>query len=448
MKLKKDFKDFTIVNRAGNIEYAYVYNTDFFGFVPEDAIGKNFCQIYTNLSQETSTCMRAIHKGEVIHNHEQILVRQDGMIVREYEDVYVVRKGDQNIAAIELANYDESVDLIRTMEVSRPEDEDETLSLDSLVGSSPEMTDLKRKISKVANVDSAILIMGETGTGKELAARVIHKLSNRSEAPFVYVNCSALPENLLEGLLFGTKKGSFTDAEEKDGLFKMADKGTLFLDEMDSMPLRIQAKLLKAIEEKSIRPLGSSEVIYIDVRIIAASSSDARKILESKKIRSDLFFRLSVIQFQLPKLKKRGNDVLQIADYYVAQFNKKQHKAVKGFSADARKLLLKHDWPGNVRELKNIVEGFFAISERDVIDESDVNEYINMGKNILQPAERESNEEFQKFAASGLKLKEYLQAEESRLIDEALQRTDGSITKAAKELRISPSLLRYKIKDS
>lgn len=448
MKLKKDFKDFTIVNRAGNIEYAYVYNTDFFGFVPEDAIGKNFCQIYTNLSQETSTCMRAIHKGEVIHNHEQILVRQDGMIVREYEDVYVVRKGDQNIAAIELANYDESVDLIRTMEVSRPEDEDETLSLDSLVGSSPEMTDLKRKISKVANVDSAILIMGETGTGKELAARVIHKLSNRSEAPFVYVNCSALPENLLEGLLFGTKKGSFTDAEEKDGLFKMADKGTLFLDEMDSMPLRIQAKLLKAIEEKSIRPLGSSEVIYIDVRIIAASSSDARKILESKKIRSDLFFRLSVIQFQLPKLKKRGNDVLQIADYYVAQFNKKQHKAVKGFSADARKLLLKHDWPGNVRELKNIVEGFFAISERDVIDESDVNEYISMGKNILHSAERESNEEFQKFAASGLKLKEYLQAEESRLIDEALQRTDGSITKAAKELRISPSLLRYKIKDS
>ena len=405
MKLKKDFKDFTIVNRAGNIEYAYVYNTDFFGFVPEDAIGKNFCQIYTNLSQETSTCMRAIHKGEVIHNHEQILVRQDGMIVREYEDVYVVRKGDQNIAAIELANYDESVDLIRTMEVSRPEDEDETLSLDSLVGSSPEMTDLKRKISKVANVDSAILIMGETGTGKELAARVIHKLSNRSEAPFVYVNCSALPENLLEGLLFGTKKGSFTDAEEKDGLFKMADKGTLFLDEMDSMPLRIQAKLLKAIEEKSIRPLGSSEVIYIDVRIIAASSSDARKILESKKIRSDLFF-------------------------------------------GARKLLVQHGLPGNVRELKNIVEGFFAISQRDVIDESDVNEYISMGKNILQPAERESNEEFQKFAASGLKLKEYLQAEESRLIDEALQRTDGSITKAAKELRISPSLLRYKIKDS
>ena len=447
MKLKKEFKDFTIVNRAGNIEYAYVYNPDFFGFVPEDAVGKNFCQIYTNLSQETSTCMRAIHKGEVIHNHEQILERQDGMIVREYEDVYVVKRGDRSIAAIELANYDESVDLLRTMEISRPGDEDETLSLDSLVGSSPEMTDLKRKISKVADVDSAILLMGETGTGKELTARVIHALSNRREAPFIYVNCSALPENLLEGLLFGIKKGSFTDAEEKDGLFKMADKGALFLDEMDSMPLRIQAKLLKAIEEKSIRPLGSKEVIYIDVRIIAASSSNAKKILESKKIRSDLFFRLSVIQFQLPKLKNRGSDVLQIADYYIERMNEKQHRKVKGFSADARKLLLKHDWPGNVRELKNIVEGFFAVSKKDIIEESDVNEYIKMGENILQPASKKSDDTFQKFAGSGLTLKDYLQAEETRLIEGALQRAGGSIVKAAGELKISPSLLRYKLKD-
>ena len=447
MKLKKEFKDFTIVNRAGNIEYAYVYNPAFFGFVPEDAIGRNFCQIYTNLSQETSTCMRAIHKGEVIHNHEQILERQDGMIVREYEDVYVVKRGGQSIAAIELANYDESVDLLRAMEASRPGEEDEKLSLDSLVGSSPEMTDLKRKISKVADVDSAILLMGETGTGKELTARVIHALSNRREAPFIYVNCSALPENLLEGLLFGIKKGSFTDAEEKDGLFKMADKGTLFLDEMDSMPLRIQAKLLKAIEEKAVRPLGSNEVIYIDVRIIAASSSNARKILESKKIRPDLFFRLSVIQFQLPQLKNRGGDVFEIADYYVAMLNEMHHRDVKGFSADARRLLLKHDWPGNIRELKNIVEGFFAVSKKDIIEESDVNEHLRMGNHILQSAPKKSDGAFQTFAASGLTLKDYLQTEETRLIDGAMQRAGGSVVKAAGELKISPSLLRYKLKE-
>ena len=188
-------------------------------------------------------------------------------------------------------------------------------------------------------------------------------------------------------------------------------------------------------------------MIYIDVRIIAASSSNARKILESKKIRPDLFFRLSVIQFQLPQLKNRGGDVFEIADYYVAMLNEMHHRDVKGFSADARRLLLKHDWPGNIRELKNIVEGFFAVSKKDIIEESDVNEHLRMGNHILQSAPKKSDGAFQTFAASGLTLKDYLQTEETRLIDGAMQRAGGSVVKAAGELKISPSLLRYKLKE-
>ena len=445
MKLNSDFKDITIVNKAGNIEYVNVYNSDFFGFLPDESIGKNFYQIYTNVHQETSTFMRAIYKGEVFHNHQQILETQDGRIIRQYEDVYTIKRYDENVAAIELANYDEHADIIKSVDERQLKEKGENFSLESLVGSSQEMMKLKRKLSKIADADSSILIMGQTGTGKELVARVIHALSNRSNSPFIYVNCSALPENLLEGLLFGIKKGSFTDAEEKDGLFKLADNGTLFLDEMDSMPLSIQAKLLKAIEEKSIRPLGSNQALYVNVRIIAASGSDAKKILENSKIRSDLFFRLSVIQFTLLPLHDRGGDVLEIADYYVKIFNEKHRREVKGFSPEARNLLMKHDWPGNVRELKNVVEGFFAISKKIIIDESDIQQYIEMGNTIFHPDTGSRCPEFQKFISSGLNLREHLQHEESRLINEALQHTGGNISKASRELKISPALLRYKI---
>lgn len=448
MKINSDFKDITIVNKAGNIEYIKVCNSDFFGFLPDESIGKNFYQIYTNVHQETSTFMRAIYNGEVFHNHSQILETLDGRIIRQYEDVYTIKRYDETVAAMELANYDEHADIIKSVDEKQRKEKDETFSLESLVGSSQEMMKLKRKISKIADADSSVLIMGQTGTGKELAARVIHACSNRRNSPFIYVNCSALPENLLEGLLFGIEKGSFTDAEKKDGLFKLADNGTIFLDEMDSMPLSIQAKLLKAIEEKSIRPLGSNQVIYVNVRIIATSGSDAKKILENRKIRSDLFFRLSVIQFNLLPLHDRGSDVLEIADHYVKVFNEKHHRDVKGFSAEARNLLMKHDWPGNVRELKNVVEGFFAISNKNTIDESDIQQYIEMGNTLFHPDIGSRCPELQKFVSSGLNLREYLQHEESRLISEALRHTGGNLSKASKELKISPALLRYKINNN
>ena len=163
--------------------------------------------------------------------------------------------------------------------------------------------------------------MGETGTGKELTAHIIHNSSARRKNPYVYVNCSALPENLLEGILFGIKKGSFTDAEEKTGLFQMAEKGTLFLDEVDSMPLGIQSKILRAIEEKCIRPIGGTQEIYLDVRIIASCNKQMNELLKSRSLRNDLLFRLSVIQFSLPPLRERRSDILQIADYYRKKYN-------------------------------------------------------------------------------------------------------------------------------
>lgn len=323
MALRKKFKDICVVNDACEIEYIRMSVPDFFGFKPEEAIGKTFPQIYRNLDENTSTFVRAIQRGERYVDYVQILENTEGRVVTQLEDIYLLKDGSRIVGAVEFAEYDVKKDVITPKRTDLPADilSDEQATEKDIIGSCEAIMELKKKISKVRDIDSPVLIMGETGTGKELTARVIHNSSSRKNNPYVYINCSALPENLLEGILFGIKKGSFTDAEEKSGLFQMADKGTLFLDEVDSMPLGIQSKILRAIEEKCIRPIGGTEEIYLDVRIIASCNKQTNELLASKSLRNDLLFRLSVIQFALPPLKKRGGDILLIADYYRKKYN-------------------------------------------------------------------------------------------------------------------------------
>ena len=447
MKLRKDFKDVAIVNHTGGIEYISVMHPDFFGFRPEELVGKKFTQVYTNIDEESSTFMRAINYGERYMDYTQTLELLDGRRLSQAEDIYLIRNGEDVVGAIEFARYDEKTYLLKPDKIKNNSDSDESFCLENIIGSCPEIREIKRKVSKIVDRDSSVLIIGETGTGKELTARVIHAESNRKAYPFVYVNCSALPESLLEGLLFGIKKGSFTDAEEKDGLFKLADKGTLFLDEVDSMPMGIQAKILKVIEEKAIRPIGASEEIYLDVRIIAACSGNLDELLRTKKIRSDLFFRLSVIQFTLPPLRSRGEDVLEIADYYIRRFNGTFHRNVEGFSAEARKLMLSHYWQGNVREVKNLLEGFFCSRNKSVIEEEDVRYYLDMGCKLIRTEREIDRQIIDDFAGSGCSLKEYLERKEVSRIREVLDREKGNIVSAARSLGISPQLLRYKVKN-
>ena len=447
MKLRKDFKYVAIVNHTGGIEYISVMHPDFFGFRPEELVGKKFTQVYTNIDEESSTFMRAINYGERYMDYTQTLELLDGRRLSQAEDIYLIRNGEDVVGAIEFARYDEKTYLLKPDKIKNNSDSDESFCLENIIGSCPEIREIKRKVSKIVDRDSSVLIIGETGTGKELTARVIHAESNRKAYPFVYVNCSALPESLLEGLLFGIKKGSFTDAEEKDGLFKLADKGTLFLDEVDSMPMGIQAKILKVIEEKAIRPIGASEEIYLDVRIIAACSGNLDELLRTKKIRSDLFFRLSVIQFTLPPLRNRGEDVLEIADYYIRRFNGIFHRNVEGFSAEARKLMLSHYWQGNVREVKNLLEGFFCARNKSVIEEEDVRYYLDMGCKLIRTEREIDRQIIDDFASSGCSLKEYLERKEVSRIREILDMENGNIVSAARSLGISPQLLRYKTKN-
>jgi two-component system response regulator HydG len=242
-----------------------------------------------------------------------------------------------------------------------------------LVGDSPAMQELYSQLARLAESDTSVLITGESGTGKELVARCIHRRSRRGDGPFVAVNCAALPESLLESELFGHAKGSFTDARaDRKGLFLQAEEGTLFLDEIGELPLNVQAKLLRALEERTVRPVGSDREIPFDVRLISATNRDLESAVEDDRFRDDLYYRINVIQVDLPPLRARGGDVLLLAAYYTQTFATQMNKAITGIAEPAAERLLNYNWPGNVRELRNAIERAVALTRFDKITLEDL----------------------------------------------------------------------------
>ncbi len=228
---------------------------------------------------------------------------------------------------------------------------------EELIGQSESMREIYKLIEAVAKSDASILITGESGTGKELAARAVHQRSTRSKAPFVAVNCSALPADILENEFFGHEKGAFTGAlAEKPGCFELADGGTLFLDEIGEMPYELQAKLLRVLEERKFRRLGGRKEISVEVRVISATNRDARRAVKEKILREDLFYRLAVVEIELPSLRERLGDLPLLAQAFLQRYADKAGKKITGFSREALEILSGHAWPGNVRELRNIIE--------------------------------------------------------------------------------------------
>jgi len=248
---------------------------------------------------------------------------------------------------------------------------------DELLGASPVMQQLYDQMSRIADTDASVLIVGESGTGKELVARSIHKRSRRSDQSFVAVNCAALPDTLLESELFGHAKGAFTDARsERKGLFLQADGGTLFFDEIGEMPLTMQPKLLRALEESRLRPVGGDQEVPFDVRLVAATNRDLESAVEEGTFREDLFFRVHVIQLEMPPLRSRGTDTLLLAQNFVEKFAARSNKAVTGISEAVAERLLAYSWPGNVRELRNVMERAVALTRYDKLAVEDLPDKI------------------------------------------------------------------------
>ncbi len=248
----------------------------------------------------------------------------------------------------------------------------------SMVGESPQMRRMFELIRRVADTESTVLVTGESGTGKELVARAVHDASSRSRGPFVAINCAAMPEALLESELFGHSKGAFTDARSsRNGLFVKANGGTLFLDEIGEMPLGMQAKLLRALQERTVRPVGSDEEVPFDARIVAATHRDLEQQVAEKAFREDLFYRINVVRVQVPPLRARGNDILALANFFLGRYARQSRREnVVGFSPAVAERFLSYPWPGNVRELQNCVERAVALAQGERIALEDLADKI------------------------------------------------------------------------
>jgi DNA-binding NtrC family response regulator len=248
---------------------------------------------------------------------------------------------------------------------------------DELIGQSPPMRKLIDRLQRIADTETSILITGETGTGKELVAQALHRRSRRQKGPFVAVNCAALPDALLESELFGHKSGAFTDAKtEHKGLFFQANGGTLFFDEIGDFPLTLQPKLLRSLEERRVRPIGGTSELAFDARIIAATNRDIETAVEENRFREDLYYRINVIQIDLPPLRERGTDILLLAQHFVEQFAIRSDKQIAGISNSASEKLLNYTWPGNIRELRNIIERAVVLTRYEKISVDDLPEKI------------------------------------------------------------------------
>ncbi len=304
-----------------------------------------------------------------------------------------------------------------------------------IIGKTEEIKKVFKLMNKVIETDSNILISGETGTGKEMVARAIHNYGNRKDNPFVAVNCSALTETLLETELFGHIRGSFTGATaEKKGLFEIANKGTFFMDEIGDISLNVQSKLLRVIQEGTIRKVGSTEDMSIDVRLIAATNLDLENEVKNKSFRKDLYYRITVIQIHMPPLRKRLEDIPLLVDHFLEKYKEKANKEINGFSKEAMKVLLNYTWPGNIRELEHEVERCMVLTENKTIQPEDISETVHTGGKLhLGEVEDKS-------------LKGVLQEYEKRIIKEILFNMKWNKTKTADVLGITRQALDNKIK--
>lgn len=434
-----------IVNADAKVEYFSTYRPDVNLLKEKNLIGRYLLDIYPSLTEESSSIIRVLRTGKPIFNEYQVLSTYDGQNLRAVNTTLPIKEGDTIVGAVDVSRYIDS-DIERqdiVLQMKEAGDVKTMYTIDDIVTSSMQMEIIKKRIPMIADTDSSVLIYGETGTGKELVAQSIHTSSKRKNRRFVSQNCASIPENLLESILFGTVKGSYTGAENRPGLFEMAAGGTLFLDEINSMETSVQAKILKAIEEKQITRVGGLSPIPIDVKIVSAINQQPMECVRTGKLREDLFYRLSVVQLSLPPLRERLNDLFFLVSHFIGQYNEKMHRKILGIDEEVENLFRRYPWPGNVRELKNIIEGAFNVTDAAFIQLKDLPEYL------LTAAGREPDYMGTSKPAVNLddpdfSIDKAMADFEISIIEKALAQT-RTMSDAAKKLKISKQALNYKM---
>ncbi len=345
---------------------------------------------------------------------------------------YLLKPFEKDEMKIIVANALKMKTLVRENRYLRGELE-EKYKLDNVIGKSSQMQEIYKILREVANTKATVLIQGETGTGKTLVARALHFNSSGKEKPFIHVNCAALPEGLLESELFGHVKGAFTDAvANKPGKFELANAGTIFLDEIVELSPMLQVKLLRVLQEKEFEQVGGIKTIKIDVRVIAATNRDIKKVLEDGSLREDLYYRLNVISINIPPLREHKEDIPLLVKYFLQKFNRESGKNIKGVSPQAMDMLMNYNWPGNVREVENVIERAVILGSKNTL----------LPESLPLHLKKESDKMEIHIPPEGIALEKV----EKSLIREALKMTRGNQSRAAKLLDISRNTLRYRIR--
>lgn len=454
LALKEIFYDAVmIIDGEGVVRHVRVWHDNLATFMINEAVGKHILEVYVDIQAEESTVLNAL-KGVSTFNRKTTQTAYNGQTCIFIENTIPLKLEGRIVGAVSFAKFMSSCRQDVSIEDRALKGKKEFYDLTDIIGESLPIQRLKEQILHVSRTNSPVLIFGETGTGKELVAQSIHSASDRKFGRFVSQNCSAIPDNLLEGLLFGTVRGSFTGAENKPGVFEFANGGTIFLDEINSMNMPMQAKILKVIEEKKVRRLGSDKEIPVDIRILSAMNEEPRQCVRRGGIREDLYYRLSAVELKLPSIRERKKDIPLLVDHFISFYNHEMHKSVKGVSDQVMNILLNCELPGNVRELRNIIEGAMNFIDYGYITEnylprfmlSDVprseQNIIAEGKNLGGTIgfDRESGGDL-----LGYTLTEDMELYEKACIEQKMEGV-SSLNQLALRLGISRQSLSYKLK--
>ncbi|QKS70177.1 sigma 54-interacting transcriptional regulator [Paenalkalicoccus suaedae] len=407
----------------------------------EDVLYKSIMEIFLFQSEEESRLLQALKHGANQKNTKQTYFNFKGQEITTVNDTFPLLDAGKRIGAVEIAR-----DITKLEKLTREQTREKhsLFTFDQIVGESPSLLEVIERAKLATRTTSSVLIYGETGTGKELFAQSIHTGSERATGPFISQNCAALPDSLIEGMLFGSVKGAFTGATNHPGLFEQANGGTLMLDELNSLSAPLQAKLLRAIQEKSIRRIGDTKDRAIDVRIIATMNEDPMTAIAENRLREDLYYRLSVVSLVIPPLRERRDDILRLAFSFIMKFNKRFMLQVRGLSKEVAELFAHYDFPGNVRELEHVIEGAMNV----MYDDEEI-EYSHLPTHMrtkFPKPDQLVQVEYSTPISAIQPLHHVMEEMERTYVKKSLESFQGNITKTAEALGLSRQNLQYRVR--
>lgn len=440
-----------VADRNGNLQFINPAQEKLDGYKSEEVLGKHWLDVY-NLDKDSSLILKVLKEGKPILNRYQNYVTHNGKYVSVVCSCVPLYSEGKIIgsAAItkDYVKFKEIAEKILNMQEIH--DKSYTLgkqkasyySFDEILGQNDQLLENIKWGKAASKGESPVLIYGETGTGKEMFAQSIHSNSKRSAEPFLAINCAALPENLLEGILFGTTKGAFTGAIDRKGLLEQASGGTIFLDEINSMPITLQSKLLRAIEEKRIMRLGDKKEISVDVRFITSCNKEPMEAIEQGQLRNDLFYRLAVVYLVIPPLRRRLDDLKLLIEQFIRQYNNHMRKKVIGISAEVLERFYCYHWPGNIRQLKHCLECAMNLipDDENIIRSEHIPKYLK-----IFPA-MDNQIEIDNIYENSNNILDEIKKEERETIIAAVRRNRGNVARAAADLGMSRQRLHYRLK--